>query len=266
MNAQQQEIPSVLVPAMVLEPGAWTSLYLKVLPVDLTINGNDISDEASLTELIECGLQLGKVERIDFSHRKTSTGAVLKSAYIHFFLWNSACGAYCRNTIDNHGSVSYAGITDMHGTVHPFMGKWYNGVSKKRFLTFKKNTNPISSTNLNEMNHAQLLRKCQQMEEHNQSLHNKVQEFIKKERSDLLKAAQIWKALVQPNVVTPTRLGADDDKMSISELDLDEDDTVGRTEQWRIDDDEDEGDVYVDEYANRNLGNEMDIEDGELVE
>jgi len=244
---QQQEIPSALVPAMVLEPGAWTSLYLKVLPVDLTVNGNDINNELALTELIECGLQLGKVERIDFSHRKTNNGTVLTSAYIHFFLWNAMSGACCRNEIDNVGSVSYSGITDYYGTSHPFMGKWYNGVSKKRFLTFKKNNNPISSTNMNDVNQEQLAKRCEQLTEHNERLHNTVQEFIKNERSELLKAAQIWKALAQPNITTPTPVT--DDEMSISELRLDSDD----------DDDDD-----VPKYVNRNLGDEMEIEEGEV--
>ena len=248
---QQQEVAANLVPAMVLEPGAWTSLYLKVLPVDLTINGNDINDELALTELIECGLQLGKVERIDFSHRKTNSGAVLKSAYIHFFLWNAVSGAYCRNEIDNRGSISYAGITDMYGgMVHPFMGKWYNGVSKNRFLTFKKNTNPISSTNMNDLNQEQMERRIMQLTEHNERLHNTVQEFIQNERSELLKAAQIWKALAQPNIMTPTPVT--DDEMSISELMLDSDD----------DDDDDVSRSNVSAYANRNLGHEM--EEGEV--
>lgn len=250
-NQQMVQQP-IIMPALELGQGEWTSLYLKVLPVDLTFNGKNIDDEASLIEFIECNLALGKVERVDFSERKMNNGNVVKSAYIHFFLWSALNGAQCRDVINNMGSISYSGIVDpFTGGVNNLMGKWYNGVSNKRFITFKKNINPITSTNLNEMNHAQLLRKCEQMEEHNKNLHNKVQEFIKKERSELLKAAQIWKALAQPNVATPTPV-TNDDKMSISELDLheDEDDTVGRTEQWRIDDDEDE----------------MDIEDGEVVE
>jgi hypothetical protein len=244
MNTQT-EVATNLVPAMVLEPGAWTSLYLKVLPVDLTINGNDINDEAALVELIECGLQLGKVERIDFSHRKTNNGAILKSAYIHFFLWNAVSGAYCRNEIDNHGSVSYAGITDMYGgMVHPFMGKWYNGVSKNRFLTFKKNNNPISSTNINDVNQEQLAKRCEQLAEQNERLHNTVQQFIHNERSELLTAAMYWKALAEQMT---TAAPVTDDEMSISELRLDSDD----------DDDEPQ-------YVNRNLGDEMEIEEGEV--
>ena len=250
MNTQT-EVATNLVPAMVLEPGAWTSLYLKVLPVDLTINGNDINDEAALVELIECGLQLGKVERIDFSHRKTNNGAILKSAYIHFFLWNAVSGAYCRNEIDNRGSVSYAGITDMYGMVHPFMGKWYNGVSKNRFLTFKKNNNPISSTNINDVNQEQLAKRCEQLTEHNERLHNTVQQFIHNERSELLTAAMYWKALAeQMTTATPVT----DDEMSIGEA------TPVTDDEMSI------GELDFDEDVNRNLSNEMDIEEGEVVE
>ena len=164
----------------------WMSLYLKVLPVDLTFNGVDINSAEGLTHLIEYGLRLGKVERIDFSKRVNHDGSTNTSAYIHMFMWDDVYGKSCRDAIDQEGSVKFMGVIDDLGNQIPFMGKWYNGVTKKRFLTFKKNINPISASSNEEMNKDQLLEKCKKLEKTSEIYRENVENFIRNERSSLL--------------------------------------------------------------------------------
>lgn len=172
--------------ALPVNDGEWMSLYLKVLPVDLTFNGVDINSAETLTHLIEYGLRLGKVERIDFSKRANQDGSINTSAYIHMFMWDDVFGKNCRDSIDQEGSVKFMGVIDEHGNQIPFMGKWYNGVTKKRFLTFKKNINPISASSDEEMNKDQLLEKCKKLEKTSETYRENVENFIRNERASLV--------------------------------------------------------------------------------
>lgn len=172
--------------ALPLDRNQWMSLYLKVLPADLTFNGVDINSTESLTNLIEYGLRLGKVERIDFSKRVNQDGSINTSAYIHMFMWDDVYGKNCRDAINEEGSVKFMGVIDEFGNQIPFIGKWYNGVTKKRFLTFKKNINPISASSDEEMNKDQLLEKCKKLEKTSEIYRENVENFIRNERSVLV--------------------------------------------------------------------------------
>lgn len=172
---------------LTLNEGEWSSLYLKVLPQDLVVDGKIVSTEEDLKYLIEEQLLLGKVERIDFSERKDMKGNVVKSAYIHFFMWNKDCGAKIREMINMTNSAVVNGYISSTGEYREFSGQYHNGVSFGRFLLFKKNINPISKTINNEMNKEQLLNKCTTLEERIEELHKKVENFIIEERSDLIK-------------------------------------------------------------------------------
>lgn len=175
-----------MMPALNLENDEWSSLYIKVVPTDLTVDGILINNEENLKMLIENYLHLGRVDRIDFTKRQGDNGTTIVSAYVHMFMWDANYGKYCRDEIDNNGSLSYLGYTDINGNQNPFMGKWFNGVSKKRFLVLRKNFNPVSKTNDDDMNMEQLIGKCKRLETHNEELHKRVDEFIKNERKHLL--------------------------------------------------------------------------------
>ena len=204
----------VMMPAMELDTNSWNSLYLKVLPVDLTINGVDINSEDTLKVVIEEQLCLGKVSRIDFTERRGTNGGIQRSAYIHFFLWNAINGADCRRMIEETGTMSYSGAMNSDGTLSLFMGKWYNGVSKKRFLSFRKNINPISSTNPEEMNENQLLNNYNKLIEHQKKMDKRLDDFIKNERAELMAIANEW------------RLRTNDKRMTMEELSVREEGEV----------------------------------------
>lgn len=208
-----------MMPAMNLAPEDWNSLYLKVLPVDLTFNGNTIDNEENLMQLIECGLGLGKVSRIDFTERKGSNGHTQRSAYIHFYLWNAINGAQARKIIDEQGSITFNGLVNPDGTVLPFMGKWFNGVTNKRFLKFKKNINPVSLTKIEDMNREQLMNNYNKLLEHQKTMEARLNDFVKKERQELINLIEEAKSNnCDAGLHTPIRKDKDD-LMTLDELD-----------------------------------------------
>jgi hypothetical protein len=192
-NYQQIIVPSSDQYNMIkldIAPGEWNSLYLKVLPVDLIVDGKIVSDEKSLKNLIENKLRLGKVERIDFSKRRNYKGDTVTSAYIHFFMWDNRFGLSCRTNIDLFGRIVYHGYTINNHlsdtTIVPFIGQWHNGVSSERFLEFKKNINPISQSSNADLNVNQLISKIELQDKRILELYEKVNNFIDNERKNLL--------------------------------------------------------------------------------
>ena len=111
-----------------LEEGSWNSLYLRVLPSDLVVDGVLVNNEETLKVLVEDKLKIGKVERIDFSERNNHKGNVTRSAYIHFFMWDNLSGKTCRDMIEMHGSSRVNGYINSAGEFVPFIGQWHNGV------------------------------------------------------------------------------------------------------------------------------------------
>lgn len=173
-----------------LEEGSWNSLYLRVLPADLVVDGMLVNNEETLKVLIEDKLKIGKVERIDFSERNNHKGNVTRSAYIHFFMWDNLSGKTCRDMIETNGSTRINGYINSLGEFVPFMGQWHNGVGFNRFIELKKNINPISKTTNEEMNKEQLISKCNQYEVRVQELYKKVNDFIDGERLSLIKMVE----------------------------------------------------------------------------
>ena len=236
MQTGQQHI--TMMPAMNLAPEDWNSLYFKVLPVDLTFNGNTIDNEETLSQLIECGLGLGKVSRIDFTERKGSNGHVQRSAYVHFYLWNAINGAHARKIIDEQGSITFNGLVNPDGTVSPFMGKWFNGVTHKRFLKFKKNINPVSLTKVEDMNREQLMHNYNKLLEHQKTMEARLDDFIKKERQELIKLVEDAKSNSDTGIHMPVEKN-NDKLMTLNELDY-------------IDTDEEDGEVA--DYMRNGVG------------
>ena len=173
-----------------LEEGSWSSLYVRVLPTDLVVDGVLINNEETLKDLIENKLNLGKVERIDFSERKNHKGMTNRSAYIHFFMWDNMAGSNMRDMIENYGSARVCGYYNSEGQYQAFMGQWHNGASFNRFIEFKKNLNPVSKTTNEEMNKDQLISKCNHYETRVKELFNKVNNFIDGERKMLISLIQ----------------------------------------------------------------------------
>ena len=63
------------------------SLYIPVLPKDMSLDGEHLFDEASLKNYFEEKVQLGKVNRIDYVEKKLPNNGTNISAFVHFDMW-----------------------------------------------------------------------------------------------------------------------------------------------------------------------------------
>ena len=63
------------------------SLYIPVLPKDMSLDGEHLFSEAALTNYFEEKIQLGKVNRIDYVEKKLPNNGTNISAFVHFDMW-----------------------------------------------------------------------------------------------------------------------------------------------------------------------------------
>ena len=63
------------------------SLYIPVLPKDMSLDGEHLFSEAALTNYFEEKIQLGKVNRIDYVEKKLPNNGTNISAFVHFDIW-----------------------------------------------------------------------------------------------------------------------------------------------------------------------------------
>uniref|UniRef100_A0A6C0HBM2 Uncharacterized protein n=1 Tax=viral metagenome TaxID=1070528 RepID=A0A6C0HBM2_9ZZZZ len=63
------------------------SLYIPVLPKDMSLDGEHLFDESSLKNYFEEKIQLGKVNRIDYVEKKLANNSTNISAFVHFDMW-----------------------------------------------------------------------------------------------------------------------------------------------------------------------------------
>ena len=63
------------------------SVYIPVLPKDMSLDGEHLFDEATLINYFEEKIQLGKVNRIDYVEKKLPNNGTNISAFVHFEIW-----------------------------------------------------------------------------------------------------------------------------------------------------------------------------------
>lgn len=63
------------------------SLYIPLLPKDMSLDGEHLFSEAALTNYFEEKIQLGKVNRIDYVEKKLPNNGTNISAFVHFDMW-----------------------------------------------------------------------------------------------------------------------------------------------------------------------------------
>jgi len=63
------------------------SLYIPVLPKDMSLDGEHLFSEAALTNYFEEKIQLGKINRIDYVEKKLPNNGTNISAFVHFEIW-----------------------------------------------------------------------------------------------------------------------------------------------------------------------------------
>jgi len=149
---------------LTLEAGDWTSIYIPVIPEDLTMDNGDVrlNNEDSLTEFFEDQLKIGKVSRIDFMSKPVpNSDRVAKCAYIHFDQWyDNHVAKLVRKTISAKGEFSCNGFYD---------GFEFCRFERNRYINFKVNHKPIPAAT-EEMNVHQLAARVKVLEEQESAL------------------------------------------------------------------------------------------------
>jgi len=161
----------------------WRSLYIPVLPTNMSVN-NPIDNTyhtfqpRNLKSLLENELRLGKVQRIDFIDRELEDGQTVKSVFIHFEYWNNNNGAkFLRDKLNTAGQFKQKGFYDGSNT-HRFVVRNDNGDRVPGYFVFKINHKPIPDVEETELNMSQLVAA------------NKVLEEKMAERDELIKTLQ----------------------------------------------------------------------------
>jgi hypothetical protein len=140
-----------------LEEGEWTSIYIPVIPPDLTMDNGDMryNDQSSFAELFEDQLKIGQVSRIDFVTRSNKKG---RSAYVHFDHWyDNSVAKYIRDQIQTKDLFVCNGFYD---------GYEFCEFDRLRFIVFKVNNRPIPEIVLAEdLNVPQLIARVKELEQ-----------------------------------------------------------------------------------------------------
>jgi hypothetical protein len=138
---------------LALDEGAWTSLYVPVVPADLVIPGDwqraDMRER--LTQFFECQLRVGKVSRVDLMSRtkpEDDKETKMLCAYIHFDHWyDNSATTILRGNIETTGEFRCNGFYD---------GIKFTKFENRRFITIKINHKPLPEVKDPELNIHQL--------------------------------------------------------------------------------------------------------------
>lgn len=121
-------------------PDKWMSLYIPVVPSDLSIGGLLMNNEMAFQYYFENMLPMGKVSRVDFITRVGEHSVT--SAFVHFSAWfeSSYVSQDMRSKLETDGTVR------MDGGVGPAGYAGFVSSSdpeKARFINIKINKAPI---------------------------------------------------------------------------------------------------------------------------
>lgn len=176
-----------------LEENDWKSLYLKMWPDNVIADGRSIDTKDDLKWMIEDVLKIGRVERIDEVVKDMRNGNTMRSAFIHFVMWDSIFGLQTRNEIDNTGVFN---AMKSHTTGLDFQNSDTRYSHKQPFFALRKNNNPCSANNMEDLTKEQLIRRCKDMEEALATKTKFVQEFIENERASLVDEIKIHRDII----------------------------------------------------------------------
>lgn len=157
----------------------WSSLYLKMWADGVIVDGREIQTNEDLQWLVEDVLYMGRVARIDVKKSRSKNGAIFRSAFIHFHMWDTNYGKFARESINHKGNFK---VDMSNKTEEPFQNKSHKGTP---YFVFYKNLNPVSETPGEEMNKEQLMARCANLEKSLQDKTEEVERFINDERSRL---------------------------------------------------------------------------------
>jgi hypothetical protein len=131
------------------------SLYIPVLPSDMSINGKSLFDESSLMDYFDKNLNIGIVKRVDYVSKILENKKTRVSAFIHFERFYDSA-AMLLQKITNGEDIRF----------DSFINEFDNRVCKitstsnsrmNRFFVAKMNKTPIPEITVPEPNVSQLI-------------------------------------------------------------------------------------------------------------
>lgn len=131
------------------------SLYIPVLPSDMSINGKPLFDEASLMDYFDKNLNIGIVKRVDYVSKILENKKTRVSAFIHFEQFYECAGMLLQKILNGE---------DLR--FDSFINKFDNRVCQitstansrtNRFFIAKMNKTPIPEVSIPEPNVSQLI-------------------------------------------------------------------------------------------------------------
>jgi len=124
---------------------SWMSLYVPVVPHDLSIGGIVMDNEMAFQHYFEYMLPMGKVSRVDFVSKAARDGEhKVTSAFVHFSGWFDQGQVYqdVRSMLEHDDEVRLAGgASSFDGSPVEFVSA--SNPMRKRFIVIKINRAPV---------------------------------------------------------------------------------------------------------------------------
>jgi len=123
---------------------SWMSLYVPVVPSDLSIGGLNMNNEMAFQHYFEYMLPMGKVGRVDFVSKDSPQGNYkITSAFVHFDSWFDMGKTYneVRSMLEEQDELTLYGGASDDGEFKNFVSS--KNPAKNRFITIKINKAPI---------------------------------------------------------------------------------------------------------------------------
>lgn len=139
------------------------SLYIPVLPTDMSMNGKPLFDEASFIEYFDKKVSLGKVSRVDYVTKTLENKKTRVSAFIHFEKFYESASFFLQRIINGEEIcfTSFAEFEDGYYNLYKITST--NNVMN-RFFKVKLNKTPIPDVSIPEENVPQLIANNKLME------------------------------------------------------------------------------------------------------
>lgn len=125
-------------------PDKWMSIYIPIVPSDLSIGGLRMNNEMAFQHFFEQMLPVGKVSRVDFIKRDSKMGDhTITSAFVHFSAWfeESPASKDLRSCLESDDQFRLSGAPAADGTNVLFRS--VNNPNVLRFINVKINKAPI---------------------------------------------------------------------------------------------------------------------------
>lgn len=131
------------------------SLYIPVLPKDMSLDGEHLFDEASLKNYFEEKVQLGKVKRIDYVEKKLPNNGTNISAFVHFDIWYETAENMLYD-LKEESEIRFNGYWRPNRSQYINI-RSINNVALQRYFAVRINKTPIPEVKVPELNIHQLI-------------------------------------------------------------------------------------------------------------